>query len=185
VACISPDATSSGPAPPWPAQTGDNTDNAQPNETRWSIDLLDGATVSPDSGDLTRFEGVADSDPLWYDAHYWHPEGTPPGAADDFPRSRYGFPVVPGLLDAARRPFDATGLAMPWYTAFGNHDTLVQGNLPATPQLTQVAEGGLKLISPPPSAYPSATASRSRTAPTGRRTTPSTAARSDSSCSTR
>lgn len=57
--------------------------------------------------------------------------------------------MVPDLLASARRPFDASGLAVPWYTAFGNHDGLVQGNFPTTLQLTQVAEGGLKLISPP------------------------------------
>src|SRR4051812_36774981 len=34
----------------------------------------------------------------------------------------------PKLFEAAQKPFEAQGLGMPWYTAFGNHDALVQGN---------------------------------------------------------
>ena len=36
----------------------------------------------------------------------------------------------PGLFERAQEPFEAVGLGMPWYSAFGNHDALVQGNSP-------------------------------------------------------
>jgi metallophosphoesterase (TIGR03767 family) len=106
--------------------------------------------VRPNSGNLTKYVGVMDTNAVYYDTHYWHPEGTPVGRKADMLRDKHGFPVVKGLLDAAIRPFDAAGLDIPWYTCFGNHDGLVQGNFPAkTTQLGVLATGSVKVMSSP------------------------------------
>ncbi|MFZ0994733.1 MAG: TIGR03767 family metallophosphoesterase [Candidatus Dormiibacterota bacterium] len=141
-------ALSGGPAAGAPLafaiSTGDAADNGQRNELVAYLALLDGGReVVPDSGDPERYEGVDVSDP--YDTGYWHPDGTPPGQPDDLARARRGFPEVAGLHQACRKPFVATGLGLPWYAVYGNHDALLAGAVPPVAALVSRAVSGDKL----------------------------------------
>jgi metallophosphoesterase (TIGR03767 family) len=126
--------------------TGDNTDNVQGNELGTFLTLMDGGTVVPRSGDPARYEGVQTDD----DGAYWHPSDQ----QTDIYKDRFGFPDAPWFLPAAQATFDAAGLGVPWYSCFGNHDGLAQGNVPPNPVLAALVAGPVKPTAMPPGTDP-------------------------------
>lgn len=118
--------------------TGDNTDNHEQIELSWYLDILNGGTITPNSGDAHSYEGVQDSG----SDHYWNPEKP----LDDA-YTQKGFPQIPGLLNAAISPFRSPGLSIPWYCTFGNHDNTPVGTLPAgIPGIEYFYTGEYKIV---------------------------------------
>lgn len=123
--------------------TGDNIDNQQTNELEWFMAVLNGGTVTADSGKPGEYEGVQLAD--WGDPHYWHPDG---GAAEGEYAAK-GFPTYPGLLQAAIHSYESPGLNIPWYSTYGNHDGLIQGNLPTSEAADSIFTGSRKITDLP------------------------------------
>ncbi|MGH8629134.1 MAG: hypothetical protein ACREU7_00005, partial [Burkholderiales bacterium] len=98
--------------------SGNAVDNAQRNELRWFLDLMDGRQVNPDSGER-GYEGV-------------QPE-SPAGA-------------YPRLLNDAQQQFQPEALRFPWYAVAGNRDLLAQGNFIPGEEANQLATGSEKVF---------------------------------------
>lgn len=117
--------------------TGDLTDSAQRNELDQALAILGGGRVDPASGE-PAYEGpqTADNpDPFFY-------------------RPDLDAPRHPGLLERAQEPFEAGGLNADWYAVAGNHDLLVQGEVPPNDQLEEIATGDRMLATLDPNLEP-------------------------------
>ncbi len=138
--------------------TGDLTDNAQRNELAWFQTVVEGGVVSPRSGDASASSWVGATDAETWDERYWHPDGPPPGVEPDRPTRLFGYPTIPGLVDASRADLTSPGLDLPWISVFGNHDGLLQGTVAPDEALSALAVGDARITGLPAGASPLLTA---------------------------
>jgi metallophosphoesterase (TIGR03767 family) len=131
--------------------SGDSADNQQQNEVKWTVKLLEGGTLNPNSGvegacalakpgEAAKYTGVQDKTDsnLIPGNAYWDPNS---------PSGPYAaWPKYPGLMDRAQKAFQAVGLNVPSYVAFGNHDGLAQGNQAANAAFEAIGTGCVKPI---------------------------------------
>jgi len=111
--------------------TGNAADNAQFNELRWFMNVMDGGTpVYPDSGAI-GYQGVQ----------------------TESPSANYG-----DLLKEAQRQFQPVGLHYPWYAVLGNRDILSLGSITPSDRALRMATGAQKVMALGPDALAEACA---------------------------
>ncbi len=112
-------------------QGGDLIDNAQDNELLHALTALGGGVVTQRPYYGVQLAG--NPDPFYY-------------------RPDLDAPRRPGLLARATEPFRSPGLSLraPVYNVLGDHDILVQGEIPPAPQTRALAVGSRALWELPP-----------------------------------
>lgn len=101
--------------------TGDNSDNGETIEMYWFLAVMNGGSITANTGSPDAWEGVQNSD----DQLYYNPESSV--------RDRYkkvGFPQLDRYFESAMKEHSSPGLKTPWYSVFGNHDDSIGGTIP-------------------------------------------------------
>lgn len=102
--------------------TGDSTDNHESVELDWFLTIMNGGSLTPNTGAPDRWEGVQNSS----NPQYWLPESD---VEDRYKKA--GFPVVSDFFARAMAQHSSPGLKFPWFSVFGNHDDSICGTLPS------------------------------------------------------
>ena len=103
--------------------TGDNTDNHEHIELDWFLTVMNGGSITPNTGAANRWEGVqTGGDKLYYNVQ---------DASVDDRYKQAGFPVISGFFSRATATHTSPGLNTKWFSVFGNHDDSVSGVLPS------------------------------------------------------